>query len=257
MQKIEEILKASKVSYVNIGTWLEFQEKGLIVRMLGDEIANPHNYEVITITQEEYVDRFSQVMNLIKSKLNITLTRVYARNCKTEIITDKKLVNDFMEKYHIQGKSQFRIAIGLFYNSSLVGIMTGNRHHRNNDSSSFVLNRLVFMDNVQVVGGASKLLVKLIDYTNQNGYSELISWSDNRYSIGRVYKALGFIKTANLRSDYSYLTPSGEIQSKQMNQKKYLVKKGAIGNTEREMAESLGYKRIYDCGKIRWTIFLT
>jgi len=38
--------------------------------------------------------------------------------------------------------------------------------------------------------------------------------------------------------------------------KKNLVKKGAVGKTEHEMALSLGLKRIFDCGKKRWEINL-
>lgn len=64
---------------------------------------------------------------------------------------------------------------------------------------------------------------------------------------------MGYTKEEELPPDYFYLD-GNEVRSKQSCQKKHLAKKGARGKTEREMAESLGYDRIWDCGKIRWVL---
>lgn len=39
---------------------------------------------------------------------------------------------------------------------------------------------------------------------------------------------------------------------KQSCTKKALKERGGVGSTEKELAESLGYARIWDCGKKRW-----
>ena len=94
-------------------------------------------------------------------------------------------------------------------------------------------------------------------YTIQNNQTdnkikEIISWSDNRWSVGSVYRKLGFVLAEELKPDYSYVDlkrPHRRI-SKQSQQKK---KTGCPqGMTELEWANQRGLSRIWDCGKKRW-----
>jgi GNAT superfamily N-acetyltransferase len=118
-----------------------------------------------------------------------------------------------------------------------------------------VLKRLAFKSGITVVGGSSKLLKYFYEYAKKHGFKKIISWSDNRYSEGNVYKKLGFKLTEEIGPDYGYVR--GLIfYSKQSLNKKRLSFLGATGKTEREMALSLGYYRIWDCGKKRWVIDL-
>lgn len=220
--------------------------------------ANEQGIRLITIFEDEWKYRQKQVKNFLKSVLGAPGTRIYARKCSVEEVC-KDVGKGFLEDNHIQGKANFKAAFGLYYDSVLVGLVTGSNHHRQ-DKNSFVLNRLVFKDGVQVVGGASRLLKYLTKYAQDNGYRQLISWSDNRWSEGNVYEKCGFRLENYLNPDYSYIVPkSGVRQSKQSNKKALLLKKGAIGsmdNTERELALTLGYYRIWDCGKKRWVMDL-
>lgn len=212
------------------------------------------NIRLITIFEDEWAERSDQVKNFIKSVLNIHNKKIYARKCSIKEV-DKKTASDFLEKYHIQGKTSLRIAFGLYYEEELLGMVTGNQHHRKSDE--FTLNRLVFKDEVQIPGGASRLLKNLLNYAKENGYKKVISWSDNRWSEGNVYKKCGFELEEDLPPDYSYYVGKGKRQSKQSNKKDKLLKKGAKGtakSTEKELSLSLGYSRIWDCGKKRWVI---
>ncbi len=222
--------------------------------------ANKQGIRLITIFEDEWGNRQFQVKGFLKSVLHIHNKRIFARKCYIKEV-DKEEARDFLEQYHIQGKTTLKVALGLYYNNDLVGLISGNIHHRQKgDSLSFVLNRLVFQDGVQVVGGASKLVKHLIKYARQQGYDKIISWSDNRWSEGNVYQKCNFTLEQELNPDYSYVTRNGIRQSKQSNTKSKLLKKGAIGsmeNTESELAATLGYKRIWDCGKKRWIISLS
>lgn len=213
---------------------------------------NRKGVRLITIFEDEWKDREAQVKNFLKSVMNVHDKRIYARKCNVKEI-DKKIAHDFLEQNHIQGKTSLRVAYGLFYNEELLGLITGNQHHRNADQ--FTLNRLVFKSGVQIVGGASKLLKSLVKYAQEKGFDKIISWSDNRYSEGNVYEKCGFKLEEELSPDYSYVTPQMERQSKQSNKKTNLLKKGASGtmkNTEKELSLTLGYSRIWDCGKKRY-----
>jgi len=214
---------------------------------------------LITIFEDEWNDRKKQIKNYLKSTLHIHNFKIYARKCKIKEV-DSKTARIFLDNYHIQGKTHIKIAFGLYFENELLGVVTGNKHHRRQrHNKAFVLNRLVFKDGVQVVGGASRLVKKLIKYCKENNYNKLISWSDNRYSQGNVYEKCGFSLESDLNPDYCYITPEIKRESKQSNNKRNLLKKGAIGNmtnTEKELAFSLGMVRIWDCGKKRWVINL-
>jgi hypothetical protein len=217
---------------------------------------NKKGIRLITIFEDEWVNRQNQVKNFLKSVMGVNKIRLYARNCFIKEI-DPNLSRKFLEENHIQGKAPLKISYGIFYKDNLMGVMTGNTHHRK--PGIFTLNRLAFQNGVQIIGGSSKLLKRLISYAKKNGYKKIISWSDNRWSEGGVYEKCGFKMAEELLPDYSYYTGQNIRQSKQSNKKANLLKKGAEGsmeNTEKELSLSLGYSRIWDCGKKRWEFSL-
>jgi len=218
------------------------------------EISNSKGINLITIFEDEWLNRKDQVIGYLKSLFNCNTDTVYARN--TEVIeVSKEIASAFLEEHHIQGSCNFKIAFGIYMEKELLGIMTGGKHHRNLSDKELILSRMAFKNNTTVVGGASKLLKQLIKYAKNNGYSKLVSWSDNRWSKGNVYGKIGFKRSIELPPDYSYVKKEFRYSKQSLNKKK-LKKMGGIGNTEKEMALSLGFRRIWDCGKIRWEINL-
>lgn len=206
--------------------------------------------QLLTIFSDEWLDRQEQCKGHIKAILGINDIRIFARHCKiTEI--NKKTGRDFFEKYHIQGKNSLGfIFFGLFYKDELVGAISLGRHNRQYDN--LVLDRLCFKEGVQIVGGASKLFSKCITWAKQNNHKSIISFSDNRWSVGNVYKALNFKMEKEYYPDYCYVnvkSPTKRI-SKQSQKK-------SNTNCPKEMTEYAwahqhGLARIWDCGKIRW-----
>jgi GNAT superfamily N-acetyltransferase len=222
------------------------------------KMCNEKGIRLITIFEDEWLNRESQVRSYLKSVLNKNEVKLFARKTELREVA-KKEGRDFLETYHIQGATNFEIAFGLYSGDDLVAIMTGGPHHRQGLSKKFVLNRLAFKANVSISGGASRLLKSVIDYAKKKGYRDLISWSDNRWSEGKVYETMGFTLEEEMGPDYSYVKRDRRF-SKQSCQKKNLIEKGAVGtmaNTERELALSLGMYRIWDCGKKRWVMDLS
>jgi hypothetical protein len=216
--------------------------------------ANKEGIRLITIFQDEWAHKGPQVRNFVKSALGISDSIIFARKCEIYEISRKE-ANKFLNETHIQGSGKTKIAFGIFYSEELVGVMTGGDHHRTGNKGSLILNRLSFKDGTSVIGGASRLLSRLIKYAKQNRYSKVVSWSDNRWSEGNVYRELNFILEEELDPDYSYVNGQ-ERTPKQSCKKKDLIALGAKGQTELELANSLGYKRIWDCGKKRWILEL-
>lgn len=238
--------------------WHSEKSKDKSYHLNKQKMCNEKGIRLITIFEDEWLERQAQVKGYLKSVLNKNEIKLFAR--KTELKeAPKKEARDFLETYHIQGSTNFEIAFGLYHNNELMAVVTGGPHHRQGHGQTFVLNRLAFRENVSIAGGSSRLLKKLIQYSKERGFQKLLSWSDNRFSEGRVYESIGFTLEDEHGPDYSYVKGQTRI-SKQSCQKKLLIKKGAIGtmnNTEKELALTLGLIRIWDCGKKAWSIGLT
>jgi hypothetical protein len=203
---------------------------------------------LITLFEDEWMNRQSQCKNYIKSILNKNEIKVFARKCEIKEVS-KQEFQQFCADYHIQGKNKLAlVCYGLFYNNELVGGMSFGKHHR--DNAQLTLDRLCFKDNTTVIGGASKLFSACVKWAEKNGYDKVISWSDNRWSIGSVYKKLGFSIEKEGPPDYSYvdLTKRNVRKSKQSQKKKDQDKK-----TEKQICLEKGLVRIWDCGKKKWS----
>ena len=142
-------------------------------------------------------------------------------------------------------------SFSLVFEGNIVAAMSFGRHPRN--KKTIVLDRLCFKSNVTIVGGASKLFKACKMWGYDNDYREVITWSDNRWSEGKIYKTLGFVLQVDLGPDYSYVKFKSPIKriSKQSQ------KKSNTGcpkeTTEKEYALKNGLARIWDCGKKRWS----
>jgi hypothetical protein len=217
-------------------------------------LANSEGIRLITIFSDEWLNRKKQVKGFLTSILG-SGEKINARDCEV-INVDSDSANIFLQENHIQGKSTpSSISISLKYNGEIVGLITGAYHHRNikNKKESLILTRLCFLNGFNIIGGASRLLSYFIQWAKENGFKKIISWSDNRWSEGNIYNKLGFKMEKESYPDYSYVKGKNRI-SKQSKNKKNLIKEGGTGRTEAELAKSLGYSRIYDCGKKRWII---
>jgi len=207
-----------------------------------------NNIHLITIFEDEWINRNKQVKGAILSMLGKNSRIFYARKCEVRIIS-KDMGNAFYDENHIQGKSFLSfVFVGLYFNNELLGVMSFGKHHR--DIGKFVLDRLCFKYDVNVTGGASKLFKFLLNHT---GITELISWSDCRWFSGGVYPKLGFVLEDSLDADYSYVNINS---SKIVRLSKQSQKKGntncPAGLTEKQWSIQNGLYRIWDVGKLRW-----
>lgn len=198
-----------------------------------------------TIFCYEWKTKKLQIIDFLRTNSGFIDRKIYAR--KTKVVElEPEVGREFCEKYHIQGlKLTPKHAFGLYVDKELVSVMTFNNHHRNKDT--LVLNRFCSLPGVSVIGGASKLLINASKVLN----NDIISWSDNRWSVGNVYSKIGFVFDGDLPPDYCWIDVSKyKIYSKQSRQKS--ITKQPKHLTEKEYNEGLGLRRLWDCGKKRW-----
>jgi hypothetical protein len=211
-------------------------------------------YTLITIFSDEWLHK----KHIIKSMLLNLFTQtesVYARKCKIVEVTREK-ANAFYEQNHLIGSRYILpITYGLQVDNELLACMSFAKE--NNE-----YNLVRYCTSKRVVGGASKLLSHFIkEYKPKS----IISFSDNRFSIGNLYNVLGF-KKCGVVPPMQYYVENHLIkyQKRELSIKwikknaPYLnfIKPSGERKTEWELLQELGYDRIWDCGKVKWRITL-
>lgn len=191
----------------------------------------------------------SRIKQILKVKSDNT---IYARKVTITPI-DYKTCSDFLDNNHLQGKDNSKIRYGAYNGTELVAVITfkPSNYTKGGDGSIMELNRFAVKRGFHIPGIASKLFTRFVrDYSPER----VLSYADRRWSEGNVYKQLGFEYNGQTPPDYWYFLPNEAIRYHRSNFMKHsLVKSGeSSAKTEREIMESRGYLRIYDCGSTRW-----
>lgn len=204
------------------------------------------NIRLITIFEDEWQCKESICKSSICAILGIFTKKIYARKCTVKEINIKE-AQSFLNDNHLQGAVKNGNCCGLIYENQLVAVATYGKHHRQN-KEGLVISRFCTLKNHQIIGGISKMF----SYIKSNSNKKIISWSDNRWSQGDIYKKLGFKLAQELPPDYSYYK-YGSLAKRKSKQS---MKKSNTGCpkeiTERDWCLENGYVRIWDCGKKRW-----
>jgi hypothetical protein len=212
-----------------------------------------HDYNYVAIFEDEWHHRKEQVREFILTKLGHCSRRVFARKCDIREV-DKQVSIQFICENHIQPVNNGGVVnLGLYYENELLGLCQLRKHHRTN--VDITISRICFLKNVKVVGGFSRLVKNAVGWSFNNGYDQVITWSDNRLTTGESYEKSGFVRERVYNQDYSYIHPDKPYRriNKQLMQKKKL--KVPDGYTEKEWTEKLGYQRLWDCGKTKFVYY--
>jgi very-short-patch-repair endonuclease len=207
---------------------------------------------LLSIQEDEFAEKTNFWLNKILYMTGkLSLKKIHARKCE---IRELNNVSEFLETHHIQGFCSSSYKLGLFYDDNLVSVMTFSKP-RDNKNKTIDLSRFCNHSDYLVSGGASKLLSYFVK-TYGHSYENIISFSDNNYSNGNVYGALGFDLAKELAPDYKY-TKQGKRYHKAAFRKDAIFSKFDIPEdmknaTEWELMQYLGYDRIWDTGKKKW-----
>lgn len=203
-------------------------------------VAVANGYRVIHIWDWDDVDK---IIQLISPK-----TKIYARNCELKQIS-KSGYREFTSKYHLQGPTKgFSLCLGLYYNGTLVEIMSWGKP-RFNKNYEYELLRLCSHSEYKIVGGAEKLFKHSIDILHP---ANIISYCDLSKFSGEVYSRLG-MKLLRINSPQEVWSFSNErVLSTTLRHLGYdgLFKTNygkSIAN-EKLMIEH-GWLPVYDCGQ--------
>ena len=210
------------------------------------QLMNQKGYQLITIFADEYLDNSERLFSVLKTKLNQNKQSVFARKTIVSSIT-KDQANLFLEEHHLQGATaKSNINYGLFHQNELIAVMSFRRTNKND----YELSR--FASSINVVGGASKLLKH---FQKNHEYDCIVSFADRRWSQGDLYFKLGFDHVSDVPPMQYYVKEYRHKFTKRQLNKKRLINKGFDPNmTEWEILQSLGFDRIWDCGKMKFVL---
>jgi hypothetical protein len=202
---------------------------------------------IIHIYEDDWVYRQDILKSQIKNILKINTEKIFARKCKIKEINIKEC-KQFLNENHIQGVVSSNIKIGLYYGEELVSLMTFNTSEgrKKMEEGGYNLNRFCNKLNINVVGGASKLLRH---FERKYNPVRIISYADKDWSIGDLYHKLGFKNVGDNGPDYKYI-----INMRRVHKSRYKKSKLNTSLTESKQMKKDGFLKIYDCGKLKFEI---
>lgn len=217
------------------------------------------NYRLITIFEDEWLSRKAQVQGFIKAIFNKTdLIKKDARKLQIQIAT-KEEAQIFINTNHIQIYTHCPINYKLTEDNEILAIASFSKRlsSRQIEDGTWELHRYGVKIGLNVRGGLSKIIKHFkLDFNP----IKLVTYSDNRWSNGNLYKKIGFSYISQSRPSYWYFKKNRGDQ----RYHKSLFTKDRIkekfpeiynpSKKESEMMLEAGYSRIYDCGKIKWEL---
>jgi hypothetical protein len=203
---------------------------------------------LIHIFEDEWKTKPDIVKSMLLNLLQKHSIKIYARKCKAKEINFNE-AQEFLLKNHIQGKTNGLVNLGLFYDNELVSLMVFGKPRiymgGKNTEDNWELVRFCSKLNVNVIGGASKLLKEFIEKYSPNN---ITTYADKRWSLGNLYNKLGFIYDHDSAPNYYYII-GHHRENRFKYRKSELVKEGYNKDlSEHQIMLNRGIYRIYDCG---------
>ena len=209
--------------------------------------------QLISIWEDLYITKYNIVKSVILSKLGVYNSKIYGRKCCIEVV-DSKTANTFYNNNHIQGACNASIHYALIYDNDIVAMMSFGKRSLGKDCDlQWELIRYCSQLNTCVIGGSSKLFNRFIKDYNPHS---IISWSSNDISNGSMYSMLGFEFLTSTSSYWYVSKKTCKRFHRSSFSKANLIKKNVItsddNRSEREIAVSLNFRRIFDSGQSKW-----
>lgn len=217
-------------------------------------ICRKANIQLLTIFEDEWVLRPTVIINKIKHLCKLTSSVVGARKVIVSESTNNQLITNFLESYHVQGKtSGTSISLIGKVNDKTVAVLT----LRLIKNKTYEMTRYCIDTNSSYPGLFSKFLSYIRNNLNYK-VNTIVTFADLRWSYGDVYVKSGFTKISEIPPDYRYTDYKTRMHK--FNFRKHRIKNtfgiDIDGKTESTLIAELGFDKIWDCGKIKYKIDL-
>jgi len=211
-------------------------------------LAENKGIQLYHIFENEWLDKNKKAIwiSMIRDKQGLN-TKIGARKCTIKEVPTKE-ARKFIDENHMQGYSNAKIKIGLYYRDILVSIMTFGKP-RFNKNIEYELIRFCTKKNITIQGGGSRLLSY---FEKEYKPKSLLSYANRRWSTGSFYEVTGFDFRYDSKPNFFYFIPGeNKLYSRNMFQKHKL--ESVLETYDKELTQmeniySNSYRKIFDCG---------
>lgn len=261
-KEIDVYLPEKKIGFEFDGLyWHSEQMVGKTYAKDKTDQANAEGIRLIHVFEDEWLKKTKIVKSKISAILGIKpAMKIYARKCIVKVLTPD-VKKSFLNDNHIQGNDSANISLGLYYNDTLVSVMTfckarlGIGHFSKIDNL-YELSRFANNIDYNVIGSFKKLLTYFAkNYT----FDKIVSYADLRWSSesSNIYLKNNFKEGSKNNPNYWYFKDKTRYH-------RFAFRKNALKEkfpdiyddklTESEIMEKTQYRRVWDCGTIRYDI---
>ncbi len=252
--ELDLVIENKKLAIEYCGVWCHseyYGNKDKKYHITKTTLCEEKGYNLLHIYDTEWNDNVGREIwkSIIKHKLGITETRIYARKCYLKII-DSNSSNMFLENNHLQGSVKTSNHIGLFYNDELVSVLSYGKSRFGPETEII---RMATKINTVVVGAASKL----INYVKSQS-DNIVCFADRRYSssIKCGYNTCLIYDGNTDPNWYGYSKKDYVLYSRHKFMKHRLKELfGDSYDDSKSVFENMtdhGYDRIWDSGNLRF-----
>jgi len=133
---------------------------------------------LLTLWENDIEDYRSKIADIIASCC-FRNKKIYARQCEIKEI-DSGASMGFLDKFHLYGKVNAKVNLGLYYDNCLFEVMTFSK----TGDKEYELTRFCTRKGYTIIGG----LTKLLSYFKKNyEWNKIVSYSNNDLCTGEVY----------------------------------------------------------------------
>ena len=169
---------------------------------------------------------------IVKSRLAHLIgksDRIYARRTDVQIVSDKSIIDKFLEKNFLGSVMQYDVSVSLRYNGRVVSVMTFRLYDTHNELVQFCTEC-----GTTVVGGPSKLLRHFC----RSHFNAIMTRSDIRWGAGSMFAQMGFTAVEYMQPDYWFVKGQMRVDK----------------HEHARLEKTTVLHRIYDCGYIVWKL---
>jgi hypothetical protein len=208
--------------------------------------------KLLQFFEDEILDKNIIVESMVLNRLGLSEKLCGARECSI-ININTKTANKFLDDNHIHGRNYGGTdSIGAIYKGDLVSIMSFKKGNISRKSVQIELDRFCTKTHYYISGISSKMFCHFLK--TRQVFNNIITYSDLRFSVGDVYKYLGFNFVSQSLPNYFYVV--GAKRKHRFSYRKSVLKNKLKvfdpSLTEYQNMLNNGYDRVWDCGHFKF-----
>lgn len=217
---------------------------------------------LLCIFEDEWANSTKQslIKEMIRYRLGVgSLKKLRASKLEIRRLGKNKEFSEFFDKYHLDGTTTASFAYGLFYKDEMVSCMSFRKSF---SDKCHEIARFASNYNYMVYGGGGRLIKNAME---KEDIDRLVTFSNNRLSLGNVYQKCGFTEITKTTDPSYYYT---DFQTRVWRYKcKRINDPEIISKYPTELAQAeggvfsrkyLGHDkplyRVYDYGHKKWQL---